>query len=224
MKVTAHKCPWSGKLFEDPKKYRKHLRSLRTEHQLLRAKARATAAFHQSCALLYQANTTDEIVEWLNENYLQVALHFGLGWKTRKGVVPGPADRVSFSFENVYFKEKCSTSHAAPIGQKHTGWGRLGSGDEIVIPEEGWYGRIRATFEGNAYDFFDSDHLKNIGVNTGSGGGGNNSLAYEVTLFTKDFPGLRRLSLLNQLAINDGKLGLDGNGVERQPEIRSRRW
>lgn len=225
MKVTVHKCPWSGKLFEDPKKYRKHLRTVRNEHQLLRAKKRATVEFHRSCAQLYEARTTDEIVSWLDENFMRVALHFGPSWKSsRLKGPPTEADRAFFEFTNMRFKENCSTSHSAPKGQKTTGWGRRGSGDDIMVPEQGWYGRIKARFEGDAYHYFDSDFLKNIGINTGSGGGGYDSLAYEVTLFTKDFPGLRKLSLLNQLAINDGKRGLDSNGKLLEPEPKTRPW
>lgn len=218
MKVTVDKCPWTGKLFENPSKYAAHLKEQRQAQRHKREKARLAVTFNEFLKPLYQLDTTDAIAAWLTENYMKVALHFGPRWERKKPYYPGPEDRVEIEIPVLKFKQECSTTHSSPIGQKNTGWGK----DTPHIPEPGWSGKIIMRPKGNAYkqDLVDSDYLKKIGINTGSGGGGPDKLTYELTLFTKDFPGLRRRAAAHVILQNHGQPGIDSNGEILQKDNR----
>lgn len=212
MKVTVDKCPWTGKLFEDPKKFAKHLREVRAEQRHAREKVRLAAVFDEFLKPLYLLDSTDAIAEWLTQNYMVVARHYGPRWggSGRKPYVPTAEDYVEFELTGMRFGRECSTTHSAPKGQRTTGWSK----NSPHIPEPGWRGRITCRPKGNAYkrDLFDTDHLKHLGINTGTGGGGPESLSYDVTLFTKDFPGLRRIAAAHTILKDHNRPGLDSNG------------
>jgi len=144
MKITAYKCPWTGKLFEQRKAYAKHLKTIRKDQREVRETARLATQFSGFVAPLYQLGTTDEIAQWLTENYMRIALHFGPRWPSRKRYVPGEDDYVKFFIPPMHFSAKCPTTHASPFGQKNTGWS-----DEHV-PEAGWRGDIHLYPQGKA--------------------------------------------------------------------------
>lgn len=211
MKITINKCPWTGKLFESDEAYASHLKSLRHAMRSSREKARLALVFDEFVKPLYGLDTSDKIVDWLNENYMKVALHFGFRFADRKKpYVPTKDDYVVFEFSNLKFSPDCPTTHCVPRGQRTTGW----SSDSPHIPEPGWRGRITIRLYGNAYhkDLFDTDHLKKIGINTGGGGGCSEKLAYELTLFTKDFAGLRKRAILDKILRDHNRPGMDANG------------
>lgn len=219
MKITVHKCPWSGKLFEDPSKYRTHLKGLRDEQRDKREKARLAATFKEFVAPIYDMLTTDLIAEWLTENYPKIFLHYGPGVRSTRMKNPrfGPDDKVIFSIKPGTFKERCSTTHNAPLGKKTTGW------RDEHIPEPGWTSRIDITFEGNGYKFFETEYLKYIGINTGCGGGSEKSLGYDLTLFIEDFRGLRHLAMLSHMTnAKSYRQGYTSDGKEIQ--TREKRW
>jgi hypothetical protein len=222
MKVTVDKCPWTGKLFEDPAAYRKHLRSVRTEQKFKREKARLAAKFDEFVAPLYQLGTTDEIAAWLTEHYVKIALHFGPHFPTRKPYIPTEEDRVVFVIDPLLFDHKCSTTHAAPLGQKHTGWSK----DNPHVAEAGWRGKIHLFPKGKlkANRLVETDHLRCIGINTGSGGGRDDHLRYELTLFIKDFPRLRIKAAVNEIYKSHGKRGLDSNGKILEEKVSQPRF
>ena len=211
MKATVDKCPWTGKLFEDRIKYAKHLKSVRNELKLNREKARIQANLDNMVAELYGLGTTDEIAAWLTANYMKIAKIKGPRWASRKPYILTDDDYVEFEIPPMTFSERCSTTHCAPLGQKHTGWHRE---TNPHVPEAGWRGRIILRPKGNAYhrEYVETNWLKELGVNSGGGGGGPDKLSYELTLFTKDFPKLRIKAAANQILQDHGRPGIDSNG------------
>lgn len=220
MKITVHKCPWTGKLFEEPKKYRKHLKEQRLIQQHRREKARLKVIFKEFVAPIYEMINTDLIAEWLTENYPKIFLHYGPGFRSSHLKNPRfeSGDKVIFRIFDGTYSERCSTTHNAPLGQKTTGWGNA------HIPENGWKCRIELTFEGRGYQLVDTDHLKYIGINTGTGGGGDEHLEYDMTLFTKDFHGLRKLAQLDHLIRLDNRRGYYSDGKEILAPEKNRYW
>jgi hypothetical protein len=215
MKILVHKCPWTDKLFEKPKAYAKHLKALRAEQRFVREGKRIAASFNQFVAPLYQLKDTDDIADWLTKNYMQIAQHFGVKFSYRKLTVPTADDYVEFVIRPLRFEPNCSTTHAAPFGQRHTGWSK----DSPHVPEAGWKGYIDIYPKGKARNWFNSDHLKKIGINTGSGGGSDDHLQYDLIIFTKDFPRLAARAAANQILREYGKPGIDSNGkVWEEPQ------
>lgn len=208
MKITVHKCPWSGKLFEDRKKYAKHLKVLRKEQAERREYARVAATFDQWIAPLYQLQTTDEIADWLTENFHIVAKHYGKGEKWGRKIKVKPDTGYKFKISNCKVKNDYATTHTAPLGEKTSGWG------QETKYEPAWVGRISVTFTGSGYELFNTDFLRAIGVNSGSGGGGETGLAYEVNFYIKDFKGLRYMAQKSLLAVKSNRPPLDSNGNE----------
>jgi uncharacterized C2H2 Zn-finger protein len=210
MKVVVNKCPWTGKLFESSSKYAAHLKKVRLDLRFEREKARLAAEFDEFLKGLYILDTTDAIAEWLTENYMKISMHFGPRWEAKKPYYPTADDYVEFEISTLKFNQKCPTTHSAPIGQKHTGWGK----DSPHVPEAGWEGTIRLRPKGNVYrkHLVDSDHLRRIGINTGSGGGSEELLSYSLILYTKDFPGLRRRAAAHVILRDHSRPGLDSNG------------
>ena len=100
---------------------------------------------------------------------------------TKKKTRRKPEDKITIKFSRIRW-DMCRTTHSAPRGQKTTGWG------DPHIPEDGWRGEIEIYFEGNARNFFETDILRAIGINSGAGGGSNQRLRFDLTLFAKDFP------------------------------------
>lgn len=221
MKVMVNKCPWTGKLFEDDKAYQSHLRRLKAERKRAEEQALAIEQFEASCGPLYQLGTTDEVAAWLTANYSRVYERFGPKWSSQKKIKHTSNDRVLITFGDLHFNH-VATTHHAPIGQKMTGWSK----DCPAVREPAFQGRITATFEGRGYEMFDSDHLKKIGVNTGSGGGGPDHLSYEVVLYLKDFPRFKSLHMLNLLLERNGrKTRMDSNGtIHLVPPARKNIW
>ena len=215
MKVTVDKCPWTGKLFEDRKKYAKNLKEVRNELKLNREKVRIQANLDNMVAELYQLGTTNEIADWLTKNFMKIAKIKGPRWASRKPYILTDDDYVVFEIPPMTFKADCSTTHCAPLGQKHTGWDRE---KNPHVPEKGWRGEIILYPKGNVYnrEYLDTNWLKEIGINSGGGGGGPDRLRYELTLFNKDFVKLADLSAKSMIFRENGYPGFDSNGDELQ--------
>ena len=131
-------------------------------------------------------------------------------------------DTIRFQISDASVEQRIATTHNAPLGKRTSGWSK----DSPVQHEPGWRGRITIKFTGKAYNkrVFDCDHLKKIGICTGSGGGGPDTLGYDLTLFMDDFPKLRRLALLNEIRIALGQPELYGDITFIEPTDKIRRW
>lgn len=205
MKVTVNKCPHTGRLIEDDKEYQRHMREIRKRIKRDAWRVAFADQFQDFLAPLYQLKSFDEVAEWLSENYWTYARFTGYRnerWYSNKNayIHPDPEDKVKIEFSYPKFSEKISTSRGhwgrAPFGQEMA----YGSLPRDAYPEYGWEGRVRITFEGNGYNFFESTHLQAVGIHTGSGGGGPAQLSYDMVMFAKDFRGLGGMEALSKLA------------------------
>ena len=191
MKIIARKCPWTGRLFTE-EQYSEHLRSMRHEFKRKRELARAEASFKDFYSVVHRMATIDEITEWLNQHFIEYAHQF---YKTRGSEIPRRKKAtIVFSFLDLRWDENCQTTHCAPRGQTTTGWRNR------HVPEPGWRGRIQVDMTGGGYDLFESNLLSPLGIHTGTGGGCDERLRYEVTLFAKDFRIMARPKMLEKLS------------------------
>jgi hypothetical protein len=90
---------------------------------------------------------------------------------------------------DVNYKPLCSNSHSAPVG-KPENWNRF---KDVPLGYPGWHGRLKGSLKrlsAHNYSYPYNSCYKFIGLNTGSGGGGNESHSYDVTIFLDDWPGL----------------------------------
>jgi hypothetical protein len=214
MKVIVNKCPWTGKLFECSSEYAEHLKRTRFDLRFKREQSKLALEFDEFLKSLYCLDTTNAIAEWLTANYMKIAIHFGPRWEAKNPYYPTASDYVEFEISNLNFNPLCPTTHTSPIGQKETGW----SSESPHVPEAGWEGKIIIRPKGNVYrkHLIHSDHLKRIGINTGSGGGCEEKLTYSLILYTKDFPRLRLKAAAHVILQNHGYPGIDSNGNKIQ--------
>jgi hypothetical protein len=212
-KITVWKCDTTGKLFEDYRKYRNHLRRearARVAQRKLQIETDALEEFFLN--LQNSVETFDELVDAIfkNEMALWAAVKRDSSWngdwnligkRTRKGVVfPMPKLREVI-FEDMRYSTQISNSHDCPKGgvtsnsrdpsvpRGYPGWGGRVT---LIIdwPEEwsGWYLGSKL-FEPRLFC-----------IHTGTGGGGSNAhnlkntqkFSWDVRVFEADWPAMAR--------------------------------
>jgi hypothetical protein len=154
--------------------------------------------FDSFMAPLYDLNTTDAIAEWLSENWLIYARHYGYrcalwGYDYIYDLPNPETDKVQINIYGIKFSDRINTFNQRPRF-------RLSNYDsDRGMTEFGWEGKIEIAHEGNSYKFFRSDQLRNIGIHTGSGGGGPKTSRYELKLFASDFPKMMALEVYKKM-------------------------
>lgn len=200
MKITVNKCPHTGQLFEDDVEYRRHMRLQVQKNKYDLEREKFAPGFHDFLKPMYEVYSFEELGKWISENYWTIARNFGYRnsqWDRYRGKVvrPDPSDNVVVSLNYPKFEEISLQYDRRPFdkrgerGANRDGW-----------KEWGWRGRVKIEFIGNAYHFFKSEHLRGIGIWTGSGGGGEKEASYDFTMWQSDFHNLRRLEVMDKLA------------------------
>lgn len=204
MKVTVNKCPHTGRLIECDKAYAKHMREVRKQIADDAERFEFAKTFDQFVERMHRIKSFEGLEKWLSDNYFLYARHYGFrnrSWYSNasKAVIPGPDDKAIFEFRWKKYSEAIPTDTGS--------WGRTPRRMKAPYrasygsyPEPGWEGSIGITFKGNAYEFFDSDQLKQLGIHTGSGGGGPKGLRYDFKMFAEDFRGIASGEVLKKLA------------------------
>lgn len=198
MKVVVNKCPHTGALFEDDSEYATHMRSMQRK---IAEKARDQKIkdtwrdwiSNEKKAIIHP----DMIIPWIIDNLdrIKIAYNTGIrskrmtGWSSDKVYDSDKFDKLEFV--NLQYSNNVSNSHVEPedgVGN----W--CGRNKDKPTGYPGWHGRIRGSFirekkYNSCYPY--SDLLNLVGLKTGSGGGGNESWGYDVSIFVLDWPGLK---------------------------------
>jgi len=199
---TVWVCRKTGSRFLERKDFAEHLLALRTRLSYDRRRAQAIdagLAFAKGCGSI------TELENWLNNSdfFLRFArLH-------------DPAARSTlgkFKFERISAGD-CRNSHSAPRGLP-TNWG--GGNEGIPRHYPGISCDIR--FSGKIISKScigerGTDYLEEIGICTGTGGGGGESYRYECTIWAQEFPKLFDNLLVKQIA---NELGINSNRIETE--------
>ncbi len=166
-----------------------------------RAKRRRLKLIEADACLLElrSLKSFDDIADWLcqEENYLRLYQKQWLNghlspWtdENLKRRNPGKFKLTNVRFDHIYWLDKCSNSHSAPIGKK-TNWCGQNRREPTGYP--GYRGHI-------SFDVIGANVGSNIftatGLNTGTGNGGGLNCQFDITLFAQDWP---------MLVLNDNK-------------------
>jgi uncharacterized C2H2 Zn-finger protein len=191
--ATAFKCPWTDKIFSTKKSYVTHLKVLREDriHRAIRARIQRKV-FEE----LTNQDSFEKIIEWIEthpEFFFDRMVHNGRsGWRDRREHLREKF-WIKLTYLDVIWSESVSNSHSCPrIGV--TNWGgrdTLKDGSPAPRGYPGWTGRIE--FQLSHELGFGSDVFRNVGIHTGTGGGGgDNRYGYDVKFFASDWPGLEK--------------------------------
>lgn len=178
--VTAWVCRFTGKTFLDREEFREHLLRQRKQmtysrcHQRIVREARAHAS---------QISSIDELQSWLISGEFALAM----------ARLRDPKATINLSSVTIsnYHTGDVSNSHSAPFG-KPTNWSRkrdLPTSYPGISCRFSFQGRIKADFPCSSWSMTDS--LREIGIHTGTGGGGgNDTYSYDCTIWADAFPKL----------------------------------
>lgn len=200
-KVTAWKCPYTGKFFDlrQRKKIGKHLAKVRASNNEERWRRIAAREFDEWS--LNARTTIDdfsdlEVFIVKNANHMSRA-RFPNSW--RRDHHRGPIDiELKYFNLDVSFRDMCSNTHAAPICKPRN----FCKEDDKPLGYKGWYGRLVFAYKGE--DDFWREALEKMSIHTGSGGGGTRKdgythLRFDVTIWADDWPALYEAHKMKQV-------------------------
>lgn len=212
-RVLVWKCPHSGKLFEDEKKYKNHLSRLATQR---REQRKIQIERSQAQAWWLEVQNTEMDINDLpkliiaNQKYFWAEARRSESWDwekvgtKRNGVVMPVPELVEFTKFQLSWSDSVSNTHACPHDGV-TNWGgrtKLADGSPAPHGYPGWRGRIewRSKWPKEYQGCYPSGTLfkgKFVRIHTGTGGGGGwkdgcQYHGYDVEIFASDWPGLAR--------------------------------
>lgn len=179
--ANAFICPWTENLFATKRGYVKHLRDLRETRMHRRAKQNR---WQKKFEDFYNQPDFDSVIRWVELNpefFFDHATKNGFGYNRH-------ADKrndfwIRITYLNLRWSDNLSNSHSCPRGGVQN-WGRQ-PGKPDGYP--GWGGSIE--FQVSHSLGFGSDVFRNLGINTGTGGGiSDNRYGFEVKFFASDWP------------------------------------
>ncbi len=202
-KVTAYKCPHTGKLFEEVREYKNYLRRLSRIRNMERKELERQEMLESRMTEFRNS------IKSINQLPQMIIDHQDLFWETasnergwrgndfdicrKTGIWPKLVEFTEFS---LHFSEQVSNSHRCPVGGV-TNWGGRVEGAPRGYP--GWSGRICWVVEwphkyGGQYP--GGALFENSRINTGTGGGGGSlirqnvecqSFGYGIEIFGTDW-------------------------------------
>ena len=235
-KITAWKCPHTGKLFEDENVYRSHLkqqsvqRNRRKKYQLLVDNLDTVIKGEQDCSNVQEL--CEYVLKHSKEYMLKGILKSFDSQVITKAIENGHEIHwPKYTGMKIYgarWNASVSNSHSAPRSGEQN-WGR----DKTNVPHgyPGWQGNIRIWHDKDAKivvvdpkktkvrefsipSFSDCvGHVS--GIKTGSGGGRGDGSYYDVKLFADDFPQMAKqvtFCILNEDGIENSSVDAIGNG------------
>ena len=203
MKVLVNKCPYTGKIFEDDKKYANHLQVLRRERHREMKEARAREEFYG-----WFEEEKEKIVDpdmigpWVlkNQKKLMIASNaFKVHTFSSDRFYIDTDEFTKFEID-VAWGGHVSNSHSCPKGGVQNWCGKT-PGAPTGYP--GWSGRISGTLvrhkkHMSSYPY--SNICKLIDIHTGSGGGGNADWGYDLKIFADDWSAMAQSVTFARLA------------------------
>lgn len=193
MKITAYKCPDTGKIFEYESYYRKHRFEYIAKRRANNKRIRKLDSLTDEIDNLRQtAKTSAEIITWLYSNGSILSSYH----RYKHNINNNEDSNDAFEFTKISltlkkFDEVCSNSHCSPLTGGKTNWGRISS---LPMGYPGWKGRLEYHNTGNIH-YYTRHALDDIGIFCGSGSGYSKYYGCEITIFAVDWPGLYKQHL-----------------------------
>lgn len=183
--VLVWKSDTDGKIFEFKVDYNKHLRKLAAKRREAKKAQVARDAFDQVMIDMGQVKDIPELEQFIKDNWEVFRQSIATGW--RKTKLSAKSDQLlSLQIVTNRFEQCLSNSHSCPRGGVENFDRRSESNKGKPTGYPGWGGRI--TYSVTSSSSFGSDYFENTPINTGSGGGSDASLSYDLKLFAADFP------------------------------------
>ena len=215
-KITARKCPKTGKLFATDKNYRTHIVGLRKKLNIARPRKlamRAAAKRRVEYRTLIRTELDaladmNELEKYFRENFGRIMIAHNGSNSPEVHALLHTLEVMEFDLR-LRFSESASNTHAAPRNGE-TNWGGRKEGAPRGYP--GFSGHITYQLNFDPEDAFPNNTLclnpnsglAWAGVHTGGGGGrggaGVHRFEYGVTLFLSDFDGLQKRYFMHKLA------------------------
>lgn len=190
MKVTARKCPVTGRLFDNLEKYRGHLIAVRRSRNNNRQLNQATLLADQAITWATQnVASADEFENWFRDNWSVLATR-GIGrsglWSNKRKIVIPQLAGVRMK---INFSPMASNTHSCPQGGV-TNWRRH---HNMPRGYPGWEGNLSWRHDSaNQCSGLGSDIFRDTVIHTGTGGGAGDGYQYSVTLWADDWPAWNR--------------------------------
>lgn len=189
MKVEVFKCVETGKLFEDEKKFKKHLNDLEVARNIEKDKK---IILDRKKKLLsrprLEAENFAHFGELVKKNFNILAKEYGI------------PKILSLAFKDLTLNVTASNTHSSPVGHP-TNFSRVTDKPNSYI---GWNGAIIVNYE-KGYNGFDCPLrvTEFEGIYQGSGSGGASS-SHSTILWLNDFPNIgdKLKTLLHQINEN----------------------
>lgn len=182
--VQAYKSDTDGKLFLVKTDYTKHLRNLADKRREVKRMEQHKQNRELFLDKMGQVSSFEELEQFIKDNWIFFRLNAqerNFGRKFKK--VDDQLISLTLKFDG--YRQDCSNSHTAPRNGA-TNWGGYRDKEGVPRGYPGWRGRI--TFSVNHSTSFGSNYFENTPICTGSGGGGDPSLSYDLQLWAADFP------------------------------------
>lgn len=187
--VLVWKSDADGKLFEDKAKYVKHLRKLAYGRRKLKSLELHRINRELFLDRMGQVASFEELQQFIIDNwefFRTNAIEHNAWTKRRYSKKDDQLIDSQLVLSDLQYVEKLRNSHCAPRGgvDNFDTRSEYNQGKPTSYP--GWRGRI--TYSVSKSSSFGSDYFNNTPINTGSGGGGDTRLSYELRLWAADFP------------------------------------
>jgi hypothetical protein len=185
--VLVWKSDADGKLFEDKDKYVKHLRKLAYGRRQLKSLELHRINRELFLDRMGQVASFGELQQFIIDNweFFRTNAIEQNAW-TKRRYSKKDDQLISLELSGLHFVQELSNSHSCPR-KGVTNFDRrseCNKGKPTSYP--GWRGRI--TYGVTKSISFGSDYFRGTPICTGSGGGGDTHLSYDLSLWAADFP------------------------------------
>lgn len=201
--IQAYKSDADGKVFEHKADYTKHLRKLADKRrEVKRAKdfERSRESFFDRMG---QVASFKELEQFIIDNWAFFRQN-GQGEGFQKSYSAKDDVLVSLTLSDTFsYNPKLSNSHSCPRGgvQNFSPSAEYNKGKPTSYP--GWHGRI--TYAVTRSSGFGSSYFNNTPICTGTGGGGDQHLSYDLKIWAADFPLLWEKHAKDQWIMNENR-------------------
>lgn len=183
--IQAYKSDTDGKVFELKKDYTKHLRKLADKRREVKRIEQHRQNRELFLDKMGQVASFEELEQFIQDNWSFFRLNaqeHNFGRKFKKG----DDELLSLTLKINGYNKECSNSHSAPRKGVTNFDRRSEHNKDKPTSYPGWRGRI--TFSVTHSTSFGSNYFERTPICSGSGGGGDPHLSYDLQLWASDFP------------------------------------
>ena len=186
--VLVWKSDADGKLFEDKAKYTKHLRKLGAARAQVRRLEKRAADREVFLDTMGRVGSFDELQQFIIDHwsFFRDNMIQHNSWRKRNQYAKKDDQLIGLTLSGLHFVQDLSNSHTCPR-KGVTNFDRRSEHNKgKPTGYAGWRGRI--SYSVTSSSGFGSDYFNDTPICTGSGGGGDERLSYDLSLWAADFP------------------------------------